>query len=391
MKFGENRSCPVEGRESLPVYSGWGNDCGKVIAASYGGGKQGNRGSKITRCLTGLALVVSFFVSDGYAAEEKKSPLAEESFELIKMEERKNPPGREPFKLIETEFREWFSEGESMWRISFFDDFWGRGESKLEFQGVDSFVHMGTVRVRPWVYWLTLEGTMGHGDIDKGEVTDSDMFEDWRFEWSEWKDVWSESKSDLDGDITIMDAKLFLRIYPWKKDTPYYVDGFAGYNYYRERYHITNGTQTIPDWGDFDGLNSNYEFLWESYPVGLKFNWDINKEVHPGLYNFAVVTSISGGLAKYRGEGIWNLREDFRHDPSFKHEVDQGFALFWDIGLIYQPIRYMSLKAGYQLYRFEAQDGEDTTYFSDGTEYTTDLDKVESTRSGPYVSFSLQF
>jgi hypothetical protein len=374
MKCWEYKDCPTERRDSSPAYPSRFNECRKVTGALCGGVEQGNMGLKIIKCITGLFLVVFLFVSEGYAAEEKKSP-----------------PAKESFKLIETEFREWFTGGESMWRVSYFTPFWGRGESKLEYQGVDSFVHMGTVRVRPGLYWLTLEGTMGHGDIDKGEMIDSDMYENWLFGWSGWRDVWSESKSELDGDITIIDAKLSLRVYPWEEKTPYYVDIFAGYNYYRERYHITNGKQTIPAFGAFDGLNSNYEFLWESYPVGLKFNWDVNKEVHPWLYNFAIASSISVGPVKYRGEGIWNLRPDFKHDPSFEHEADQGYALFGDIGLIYQPIRYISFKAGYQFYQFEAQDGTDTTFFADGTEDSTDLDQVKSSRFGPYVSFSLQF
>jgi hypothetical protein len=384
----EYKNFPVERGGFCPAYPSRADEYGKLTDAV----EQKKVGSKLTKLITGLVLVVSVFAFKGYAAAEQQSVFEEESlkyFESGILEDK--TPARESFNFIEAEFREWFSQGESQWSISFTDPFFGNGGSKLEFQDVNSFIHMGTVRLRPGVDWVTLEGTMGTGDFDKGEMVDSDSFDDWLFSWSGWKDTWSESKSRLDGDITIIDAKMSFRVYPWKQKSSYSLDLFAGYNYYRERYHITEGKQTIPAFGAFDGLNSNYEFVWESFPVGLKLHWNVNQETPPGLYNLAVVCSMSGGPIRYRGEGTWNLRSDFMQNPSFEHEADKGYAMFGDFGIIYQPVRYISFKAGFQFYYFEADDGVDTTFFSDGTDDTTDLDKVKSRRSGPYASFSLMF
>jgi hypothetical protein len=326
------------------------------------------------RCIVSLILVVFIFYSHGVEAVTE---------ERVKK--------REPYKYVQAEVREWYSYGDSMWRISFFSPFWGRGESILEFNGIDAPVTLGTLRLKPGLYWLTLEGTYGTGDIDSGKTVDTDSYEDWLFGWSNWEDVWSESESDTDGDVTVIDTRMALRIYPWEENPRYYLDLTVGYIYFQERLHITNGYQTIPATGPFNGLNSTYDFMWESYPVGLRTKWNITQKVRPWLYNFYFSGSASAGPIRYKGEGVWNLRDDFEKDPSFRHEANEGFAIFVDINLNYQPIEYITLGVGYQYYHFEAQDGTDTTLFSDGTEGVADLDKVKSLRHGPYISLSGQF
>jgi hypothetical protein len=117
----------------------------------------------------------------------------------------------------------------------------------------------------------------------------------------------------------------------------------------------------------------------------------LNKEASPGLYNISLAGSASAGFVRYLGEGVWNLRDDFEKDPSFRHEADNGISTFTELGLVYQPIRYISLGVGYQFLFFGAWNGTDTTFFSDGTEASTPLDEVQSYRHGPYISFSGQF
>lgn len=308
-----------------------------------------------------------------------------------KSEEGKNGEKSKEFEYIQAEIREWYTYGDSFFRISFFHPFWGRGESILEFNGIDAPITIATLRLRPGVYWLTFEGSYGEGNIDSGKQIDTDLWEDWRFEVSGWKDVWSESEADVDGDVTIIDTKMVLRLYPRKENPPYYLDLTAGYIYYREKLHMTNLDQTIPDLGRFEGLNQTYEFEWESYPIGLKANWKIINKPRPWVYGFYVNGSASAGPIKYRGEGVWNLRSDLAQDPSIRHEADEGFAIFLDANLNYQPIRYVTFGLGYQYYHFEAQNGTDMRFFADGSEYSGDLDKVKSLRQGPYASFPVQF
>ena len=335
---------------------------------------------------TVFLMTVLIFYSHARVGTAEEASHVESPEKSIKAKEKKE----ELFKYVQFEVREWYSFGESEWRISFEDPSWGKIESILEFKDIDAPITLTTLRVKPGLYWLTLEGSIGFGNIDSGTTVDTDLAEDWIFAYS-GSDVWSESESDTDGDIFIMDVKMSLRIYPWDEKALYYVDGLLGYLYYEEKLHMTDGVQTIPDTGSFNGLNSTYEFNWDAFLMGLKMNWALIKEPHPGLYNLSIAISTMAGPIRYRGYGVWNLRSDFAQDPSFKHEASEGLAAFLDIGLIYQPISHLSLKAGYQLFSFEAHNGTDTVFFSDGTEAETDLDKVTSIRHGPYLSISGQF
>lgn len=288
-----------------------------------------------------------------------------------------------PFEYIQAEVREWLSFGDSKWRISFFDiDRRGDGESILEFEDIDAPVTLLSLQGKPGIYWLTLEGAMGFGNIESGTTVDTDQTEG---------NIWSKSESDTDGDLFLLDFRVYQRITPWEEESPSYLDAFLEYTYFKEKLHITNGDQIIPPYGSFSYLNSTYEFVWQSYSLGLKGNLALNEEASPGLYNISIAGSASGGLVRYRGEGVWNLRDDFEQDPSFRHESDHGVSAFTELGFVYQPIRYISIGIGYQFLYFEAWSGTDITFFSDGTEASTRLDEVLSYRHGPYIAFSGQF
>ncbi len=292
----------------------------------------------------------------------------------------------EPFKYVQFEVREWISYGDSDWLKSF-DVVGLKGESELKFENIDAPITQLTLRVKPALYWLTLQGSIGFGEIDSGKVTDADRLDGWTF---------SESESDLDSDIFMADATLFLRLFPWEEKSPSYLDAFIGFSYYREELNITNGEQTINSWlnpvpsGPFAGLDSSYEFRWTSIPVGVKGNLALNKEVTPWLYEFSLNGQAGFGYSSYRGEGIWNLRTDLEQDPSFEHEAD-GYVLLLNFGINYKPIECFSLGAGYQVQRYRAHNGTDRMFHADGTESELDLEAVNSSRHGPYFLISGQF
>lgn len=290
------------------------------------------------------------------------------------------------FEYFQFEIKEWISQGDSDWLKSFM--FAGyKIESELEFEDIDAPITIFTAKGKPGLYWLTLQGSLGFGKIDSGKSTDTDLIDGWLI---------SESEADLDGDIFMADTTLFLRLFPWEEKSSSYLDGFIGFSYYREKLNMTNGVQTKNSWilptplGPFQGLNSTYEFRWTSLPVGLKGNLVLNKEVAPGLYSISLVGSAAFGYSSYRGEGTWNLRTDWKQNPSFKHEATGSVFLF-NSGLIYQPIKHISIGAGYQLQRYRAKDGTETIFFANGREVKTSLDEVNSTRHGPYVLISGQF
>lgn len=258
----------------------------------------------------------------------------------------------------------------------------GDGESILKFEDIDAPVTLFNLQAKPGIYWLTFDATLGSGNIESGTTSDTDKTEGV---------IWSKSKSDTDGDLFSLDFRVCQRISPWEEKSPSYLDLFLGYAYYKEKLHITNGNQIIPPFGPFRGLDSSYEFVWQSYLLGLKGNLALNKDTSPGLYNISLAGLVSAGFTRYRGEGVWNLRGDFEKDPSFRHESDNGISTSCELGVVYQPIRYISLGVGYQLIYYEAWNGTDKTFFSDGTDTSTPLDEVQSYRHGPYIAFSGQF
>jgi opacity protein-like surface antigen len=285
----------------------------------------------------------------------------------------------EPFNYIQAEGRLWLSIGESNWR-----SFTSTAESELEYKNIDAPIALTTLRVKPGpkLFWLTLEGAIGIGNIDSGKEMDID---------SSIVGVTSDTEADIDGDIEIIGGKIAIRFYPWDEKSSSYIDGIFGYIYQKEKLNITDGVQIVPNTGPFGGLDSSYEFRWESYPLGLRGKWSLIEEPRPFLYDISLAASGSVGRISYQGEGILNLRTDLAQDPSFKHETNEGYAVFAEGGVIYQPVRYISIGVGYQFSQFMAWDGTETTFNANGTETKRELDKVETLRYGSYLFISAQF
>jgi hypothetical protein len=93
------------------------------------------------------------------------------------------------------------------------------------------------------------------------------------------------------------------------------------------------------------------------------------------------------------GRGVWNLRDDYKKDPSFSHEADNwGFlGMNGAISLVYQPLKFLEFEGGGRISYFYIQDGTDTTYFSDNTVYTSTLDEVKALQIGFFLQMTWRF
>jgi len=301
----------------------------------------------------------------------------------------------ELYRFVDLYGGSWITWGEGSWEISFTG-----GKSKLEFKNIDSNMYMIGASIKPYFYFINIDFSYASGHIQSGKSIDSDWIDNYLF---------SKSESETDGDTKYWSLGLYVRLIPYrgkigkrtigKKKPPHLatLDGFFGWFHYEDKLDITNGVQIIstpgmtPPIGPFSGLNSEYDFEWEGYKIGVKYEWDFIKK--PSLFLHAMGIKMLGAilfLVDYEGKGIWNLRDDFAQNPSFRQEADGG-GLEGQIGLFYSPFRHIKIELAYHALQLEARDGKDTTFFSDGTTAETDLDKVNSDRHGILFLLSLYF
>jgi len=142
----------------------------------------------------------------------------------------------------------------------------------------------------------------------------------------------------------------------------------AGYSYHEQNLRITEGFQTIPATGPFDGLNSTYQTEWDGPWLGVgisgrrdKFKVDVGFEYH---------------FADYYAQANWNLRPDFQHPKSFEH-VAEGRGLVLDVEGSYELTKNWSVNLLLEFQKWRAEDGIDRTFFSNGTIIETRLNEVD--------------
>ncbi len=126
--------------------------------------------------------------------------------------------------------------------------------------------------------------------------------------------------------------------------------------------------QTIPVGTPLTGLNSTYEAKWRGPSANIDFRLALFKqhEIRAGV-----------GYVKsdYRGIGTWNLRSDFQQPKSFEQNANgsgKNFAAGYSFWLT--PRCELRLDAKYETW--EADNGTDTTYFSDNTVAVTPFKDV---------------
>lgn len=141
----------------------------------------------------------------------------------------------------------------------------------------------------------------------------------------------------------------------------------VGYSYHKQDLTITDGFQTWPPYGAFEGLDSSYEARWVGPWLGmdLKFLYD----------KWTISAAFEYHLADYYAEANWNLRDDFAHPKSFEHEAD-GDGFVSSITADYRYNDRWSAGIGVDYQDFHTENGVDRTFFSDGTESETMLNEV---------------
>lgn len=100
--------------------------------------------------------------------------------------------------------------------------------------------------------------------------------------------------------------------------------------------------------------------------------------IHYELSRIPLILSADANFfpfADYTGKGRWNLRTDFAQDPSFEHDaVGMGGSI--ELQAQYRFASHWRTGMGWRGQWFEATDGTDTTFFSDGSKISIPLNKV---------------
>ncbi len=214
---------------------------------------------------------------------------------------------------------------------------------------------------------LRVEGSYGYGWIYHGDNQDSDYAGDNRtLEFSR-----SNNKTD-DNNVSDLSAGLGYQFNLPDADFFYghkvILTLLAGYSEHKQNLKITNGFQTIPATGPFDGLNSKYQAEWKGPWLGTEFETEKGK--FTGFLRFEY------HWADYFAEADWNLREDFAHPVSYRHTADgKGTIVSLGAGYNIKTNWLVYLRTDFQ--DWETDKGIDRTFFSDGAIIDTQFNRAE--------------
>jgi len=230
---------------------------------------------------------------------------------------------------------------------------------------------------------IALRGIADYGWIFDGDNQDSDFAGDDRtLEFSR-----SNNSAD-DGDVRDLSLAIGYPIRTGRKVIGT-ITPLAGYSHHEQNLEISDGYQTIPHLGAFDGLDSTYDTEWHGPWLGIDLNFRA-----PAIKSFAqrweTFISYEYHWADYEAEADWNLRDNFKHPKSFSHDADgNGWILRTGFNLMLD--RHIALNFNYEYQDWSTDGGRDKIYFADGTTATTRLNEVNWTSYSLSLGISLRF
>ncbi len=229
------------------------------------------------------------------------------------------------------------------------------------FEGTANIRHIQPVEIPYLRGAVHIEGTAKAGMVTSGDVQDSDFLGDDRTQ------EFSRSNNAADDGYSLgLSAAIGYRFdvtpesmrrssgQSYLSLTP-----LAGYGWDRQVYTMMDGYQTIPHQGAFAGLDSEYQADWFGPFLGLEAEWQKSRHLLRvrGEYHDL----------EFEGEGIWNLRPDFRQDPSFAQEGDgDGYRLDAEYAYAINPNYVLTVNGAYQ--QRNVEDGITHFYLSNNAQ-----------------------
>lgn len=254
-------------------------------------------------------------------------------------------------------------------------------------------MHFQPVDIANFRGGFQVEGSLTYGEVLDGKNQDSDYLGNNRtLEFSRSNNS-SDSGYAFSGEALI-GYKMFLA--SGRTRLPGYGSGvdttpislrlmpLAGYGYHKQQYEMTDGVQTIPPVGAFDGLSSEYTAEWMGPFVGLETEF---------LLDDNQMFSVRGKYHKldYDAEAVWNLRDNFQQSPSYKQDANDGLGLSLDAKYVYAFNPHSSVTLGLGFNKRNVEDGTDTIFFTDGSVGKTRLNEVNDKSTTAHVGYRLSW
>jgi hypothetical protein len=216
-----------------------------------------------------------------------------------------------------------------------------------------------------------LRGHINYGWILDGQGHDSDFLDDNR------TNEFSRS-TFVTSDDDVFDASIGAGVQWrfWRQLLSLAL--LSGFAHHEQNLRMTDGVQIIdrishsPELGPFPEwlqLNSTYAARWWGPWAGV----DVELRPHP---RFSALGTLEYHWGNYRADADWNLRNDFAHPVSFRHEADNASGIVVTFAGRYLFARNWALELtlGYQ--QWKAKNGIDLTFFADGATGATKLNEV---------------
>lgn len=253
--------------------------------------------------------------------------------------------------------------------------------SELEYLGLDSTVYEIYGGIRQGRGAITLG--YGFGSMSGGIYRDSDYLRDDR------QGIFSLSTGDTDGNLYYWNVDYSYRVLtnePEQRLNERYLDVLIGFQEWHEKVRMTKGVQEFGGaLGPFGGLNSTYEFIWKSYRIGLGGGLPIFNGL--SLKGSAIFIPYN----EYEGKGIWNLRTDFKQDPSFEDKASKGRGAQLEASVLYYVFPALTIDLGYRYWYIKSGKGDGITYFSNGAVSLIQLNEAVSERQGAFMNINYIF
>lgn len=225
--------------------------------------------------------------------------------------------------------------------------------SELKWTSVSGVDYSGSLQ---WNFWknLVVIAAYNRVSVGSGKVSDRDFAGDNRTQAT-----YNENFSDNKGHVSALYAGAG---YIFFDNTNITLSGFAGYSTNRQSLYITDESGRFPD------LNSTYSTHWDGAFLKAESSVKI-------LRALSFVADLTYNQVNYKGQGNWNLINEFQHPVSYRHSA-KGYGLEAGGNLVFDLDKCISLRAGYRWFKWETGNGIDELYLSSGEVDKTQLNGV---------------
>ena len=255
--------------------------------------------------------------------------------------------------------------------------------SELTWDNIEiAVVELGATILTPSNF--VMDGRFAYGTIFDGDNQDSDYYGDYKTQEFSRSNNNTDSGSTVDTSIGFGYRALIIPSSARFNKPTLSLTPKVGFSYHAQDFNISDGYQTIPAYGSFDDLDSDYAATWYGPWAGLDSELNIAEW-------YSLTTSFEYHYAFYEGTGDWNLRSDLEHPESFKHKAE-GTGIVASIGSQFRltPDLFLDLSVDYQNWSAD-KNGEDKMYFSNGSTAKMKFNEVNWESIGANIGLSYAF